>query len=118
MHQDNPPESGTLNNRARNLSLLLLILMALHVFWGLTAIMAVLIAHVKLASTRDTIYHSHLIWHIKTFWAGFCGYAVAIWAWSTHDLQWPVLAMFAFIAYRLAVHLRHWMTYQSISRIV
>jgi uncharacterized membrane protein len=54
---------------AKSLALTVYILYAIGFFTGLTALIGVIIAHVK-ASTADEISRSHFRFQIRTFWIG------------------------------------------------
>lgn len=52
---------------------LTLVIYGLYVFswlFGVTALIGVIIAHVKRDDARGTVYESHLTWLIRTFWWG------------------------------------------------
>jgi uncharacterized membrane protein len=51
-------------------------LMAAYFFFGITAIVAVIINYVKLEETRGTWLESHFRWQIGTFWLGLIGHAI------------------------------------------
>lgn len=46
------------------------VLQALSFFWGITAIIGVIVDYVKLDDARGTWLESHLRWQIRTFWWG------------------------------------------------
>ena len=95
-----------------------MLLQALHILFGITAIIGMLIAHTHLASTKGTIYYSHLKWQLVTFWCAFAGYAIAAGLWMYTDNSWPVLVVAGFVAYRLVVNVRRWLSEQPIDRIL
>ncbi len=45
-------------------------LQALSFFWGLPAVVALIINLVKREDARGTVYESHFDWQIRTFWWG------------------------------------------------
>jgi uncharacterized membrane protein len=45
-------------------------LQALSFFWGLPALVGVIINYVKRDAARGTVYESHFEWQIRTFWWG------------------------------------------------
>jgi uncharacterized membrane protein len=45
-------------------------LQALSFFWGLPAIVAIIIDYVKREDARGTVYETHIDWQISTFWWG------------------------------------------------
>lgn len=55
---------------ARQITLITYILYGLSFFVGVTAIVAIIINHVKLEDLRGTLYESHFRWQIRTFWWG------------------------------------------------
>lgn len=102
--------------KARSLALLGIILQGLHVLFGITAIIGILVAHTRLMSTQNTVYHSHIRWQIVTFWTAFAGYIAAFWLWLQHDQIWLLFAVALYVAYRLIVSLLHWQTAREIHR--
>lgn len=106
------------NQRSRSLSLLGILLQSLHFLFGITAIIGMLIAHSRLASTKGTIYYSHLKWQLVTFWCAFAGYAVSAWLWVHTELHWPALVVAGFVIYRLCINAHNWYTEQSIDRLL
>ena len=46
------------------------VLQALSFFWGITAIIGVIVDYVKLDDARGTWLESHFRWQIRTFWWG------------------------------------------------
>ncbi len=95
-----------------------MLLLALHVLFGVTGIMAMLVAHTRLKSTIDTPYYSHLHWQIVTFWVALSGYVVAVWVWNQTSLLWPVWLVTGFVTYRLLVNLHHWLASLAITRTI
>ena len=106
---------GTLE-KARKLSLLGIILQALHPLFGITAVIGFLVAITSKKSTEGTLYQSHIKWQIVTFWFGFVGYAVAFFLWSKLGITWPVVLVFLFIAYRVFSNINRWLHKQALER--
>ncbi|MBN2690776.1 MAG: hypothetical protein JXR43_02810 [Burkholderiaceae bacterium] len=52
----------------KTLVLAIYVLQALSFFWGITAVIGVIIAYVKRDDARGTWLDSHLRWQIRTFW--------------------------------------------------
>jgi uncharacterized membrane protein len=52
----------------KTLVLAIYVLQALSFFWGITAVIGVIIAYVKRDDARGTWLDSHLQWQIRTFW--------------------------------------------------
>jgi uncharacterized membrane protein len=53
-------------------------LQALSFFWGLPALVAVIINYVKREDARGTLYESHFTWQIRSFWWGLLWLAVGV----------------------------------------
>ncbi len=71
---DQPPLPPTAEEeRLRSIVLVSYILMAVGAFVGLTAVIAVIICHIKRAEAVATIYESHYTWLIRTFWWSLLG---------------------------------------------
>jgi len=113
-----PPASESTDHQARQLALLGILLQALHVLFGITAIIGVLVAHTKIGSTQGTIYYSHLRWQIATFWMAFAGYAAGLYIWTSQQYPWMTLAVLAWVIYRLIISLRYWRKSAAIDRIM
>lgn len=90
------PVSDAGTEAERNTLLITYVLHALAPFTALTAIIAVIISHIKVGETQNEFIRSHHSWLIRTFWwgllwtvissilvfvlIGFIGYAaVALW---------------------------------------
>ena len=54
----------------KNVTLTGYTLQALSFFWGLPAIVGLVINYVKRDDARGTLYESHFDWQIRTFWWG------------------------------------------------
>jgi uncharacterized membrane protein len=104
--------------QSRRLALLGILLQVLHILFGITAIIGMLIAHTHLASTKGTLYYSHLKWQLVTFWCAFFGYTIAVRLWMNTDIRWPVFVVAGFVTYRLAVNIQYWLSEQPIDRIL
>ena len=63
---------GTLSNESestfRNYALLVHGLYILSIFFFLPALVGVVIAYLKRGEAKDSIYHSHFVYAIRTFW--------------------------------------------------
>ena len=102
--------------KSRQLALLGILLQCLHVLFGITAVIGVLIAHNKIQSTAGTVYHSQLRWQLITFWVGLFAYALAIYFWITQSMIWPIVLVFAFVLYRLITSIIYWQRSQALKR--
>jgi uncharacterized membrane protein len=54
----------------RNITLVVYALQALSFFWGVPAIVGVIINYIKRDEARGTLYESHFDWQIRSFWWG------------------------------------------------
>lgn len=104
------------HSKSRQLALLGILLQCLHVLFGITAIIGVLITHNKIHSTTGTVYYSQLRWQLITFWVGFFAYAVAIYLWLTQSMIWPVALVLAFVLYRLITSIVFWRQARALER--
>ncbi|MCB1755367.1 MAG: hypothetical protein KDJ38_07585 [Gammaproteobacteria bacterium] len=66
-----------------NLALLVYLLQLLSILFGITAIIGILINHVKFGELKDSLAGTHFRWQIVTFWLGL---AVAAAGWLTGGL--------------------------------
>ena len=54
----------------KNVTMVVYALQALSFFWGVPAIVGVIVNYIKREDVRGTIYESHFDWQIRTFWWG------------------------------------------------
>jgi len=102
--------------KSRKLSLLGIILQALHPLFAITAIIGLFVSIMSLKSTEGTIYYSHLKWQVVTFWIGLVAYALALFVWSRFGLAWPIIVTFLFVAYRVVTNFKHWARTEPLER--
>ncbi|SMF40418.1 DUF4870 family protein [Pseudogulbenkiania subflava] len=62
--------------KLNNLTLAVYILQAASLFVGVTAIVGIVINYLKRDDTRGTLYESHFLWQMRTFWWGLLGLAL------------------------------------------
>jgi uncharacterized membrane protein len=105
-------------NRARQLALLGILLQALYVLFGITAIIGVLIAHVQLERASGSIYHSQIRWQIITFWTGLFAYFLAAILWLRLGIAWPAWLAFIYTVYRIGSSIWFWSARQPANRII
>ena len=103
---------------ARQLVLLGILLQTLHVLFGVTAIIGVLVTQTRTRSTKGSVYQSHLHWQFVTFWIGAAGYTLGFYVWATHGNPWLVLLVLFFVFYRLVVSVIYWRAAKAMNRIV
>ncbi|MFZ4650336.1 MAG: DUF4870 family protein [Rubrivivax sp.] len=57
-------------NGLRTVTLAVYVLQALSLFFGVSALVAIIINYVKRDDVAGTVYQSHFDWQIRTFWWG------------------------------------------------
>ena len=57
-------------NNLKQITMVVYVLQALSFFFGVTAIVGVVINYVKRDDAAGTVYASHFDWQIRTFWWG------------------------------------------------
>lgn len=62
---------------AYNQTILVYLLLLLHPIYGITALIGVIVCHMKQEVTQNTVFESHRRWQIWTFWTGAIGYAAS-----------------------------------------
>jgi uncharacterized membrane protein len=105
-------------DRARQLALLGIVLQALHVLFGVTAIIGVLVTQTRIRSTVGTVYYSQLRWQFVTFWIALCGYAIGLYLWLNANLMSGILTTFVVVLYRILVNVWHWKRATAIQRFL
>jgi uncharacterized membrane protein len=106
-----PPSTLLLRDdpAARQITLITYVLYGLSMFVGVTAIVAIIINHVKLDDLRGTLYESHFRWQIRTFWWGLLwtviGFAL-VWALGLGFLVLGVLGIWWI--YRMVRGILNW----------
>lgn len=110
--------AGVENSLARRLVVLGLLLQALHVLFGITAIMGMFINHMLVEKSKDTLYYSHIRWQLMTFWVSAALYALAFYAWLQLGLLWPAVLVLLFTIYRIGIGIYYFITDQPIERLI
>ena len=54
----------------KNVTMVVYALQALSFFWGVPALVGVIVNYIKREDVRGTIYESHFDWQIRSFWWG------------------------------------------------
>lgn len=105
-----------IDNQAKRLVILGLLLQGLHVLFGFTAIMGMFINHMLINKSKDTVYHSHLRWQLITFWLCAALYLLAFLCWYYTGALWPALIVLLFTFYRIAISAYYCMQDAPINR--
>lgn len=99
----NSNQQNLADDPAKRLVVLGLLLQALHVLFGFTAIMGMFINHMLIDQSKNTIHHSHIRWQLITFWVSATLYALSFFAWYRYDIIWPFVTVLLFTFYRIAI---------------
>lgn len=110
-----PPVQLAKDN-ARRLTLFGMLLQILHVLFGVTALLGIIITQTHKHTTAGSVYESHLRWQFVTFWMGLAGYVPAFYLWITQSTPWLVVAVFILVAYRIIVSCNAWARHRPIDR--
>lgn len=110
-------ESEAQTRDSRQLVLLGIVLQVLHILFGVTAIIGVLVTQTRTDSTRGTVYESQLRWQFVTFWMGLAGYAMGFYVWATYGNPWLVPLILLIIMYRLVVSAVYWRAEKPMKRM-
>lgn len=62
----------------RQIATLVYVLQAMSFFVGFTAVIGVILNHLRLAEVEGTWLESHFIWQIRTFWLGLLGGVIGV----------------------------------------
>ncbi len=86
----------------RTVVLVVYVLQALSFFWGLPAIVAIVIDYIKRGDARGTVYETHIEWQIRTFWWGLLWTVLGIASMALFGLGFIVLAVaYVWMIYRV-----------------
>lgn len=107
----------THDDTARQLTLLGIVLQALHVLFGITAIMSFVINSVQAHKAKETIYESQIRWQQWTFLSGFAGYISGFWVFSKSGNYTLLLFVGMFVLYRIATSVYYWTKRRAITRL-
>lgn len=102
MNTETEHETITVDKSQKNLVMVVYALYALSFITGLTAIIGVVIAHVKKGEMPGSLYDAHFSYQIRTFWWSLLGALIA------------VLTMFIVIGFFLAFAVAIWFIYRIV----
>lgn len=105
-----------IDNQAKRLVILGLLLQGLHVLFGFTAIMGMFVNHMLIDKSKNTVYHSHVRWQLITFWLCAALYLLAFLSWYYTGALWPALIVLLFAFYRIAISAYYCMQEKPIKR--
>jgi len=111
MHNEN-------ENSAKKLVVLGLLLQALHVLFGFTAIMGMFINHMLIDQSKNTVYHSQIRWQLVTFWLCAVLYFLSFLAWHNTGALWPAATVLLFSCYRIGISIYYCMVAEPIERFI
>jgi len=95
------PEQSAKEKAAQSQSTLIYLLYALHLLFGVTALIGVIICHMKKNVTDGTIYQSHRIWQLWTFWTAAIGYSAGVYYWLSMGSINVLILTFGWVYYRI-----------------
>lgn len=96
-------QPATKNNleKARRLGVLGYLLQLLHVLFGVTAIIGMLINHTRLDDVKNTFVESHIRWQLTTFWLLTAAYIAAFFYWHSSGNTALIILVLAVALYRI-----------------
>lgn len=109
---------NTKDSDAKRLVMLGLMLQALHIMFGFTAIMGMFINHMMIDQSKNTVYHTHIRWQLVTFWLCAALYAAAFFVWYHYGLLWPVATVLLFTFYRIITCAYYYLHEEPLERIL
>lgn len=107
--------TGSTVTTDRQIALLGILLLALHVVYGITAIIGMLINH-TLGTRVRAPYDTHIRWQLATFWVAAFGYLGAIHLWMNDGQRWPLALVALWTLYRIASNVWYWLRARPIER--
>jgi len=102
--QSDTPRSGhsyVHNSRAANLALLVYLLQLLHILFGITAVIGMLVNHTLQHRVTGSYIESHFSWQKWTFWLLAPAYLLAFLYWSQSGQSWAIFVVLAIALYRI-----------------
>jgi len=90
------------NARAAQLGLLVYLLQLLHILFGVTAVIGMLVNHTLQHRVVGTYIESHFNWQKLTFWLLAPAYLAAFAFWSERQQSWAIFVVLAIALYRIA----------------
>ena len=94
--------TATMDADAYKQTILVYLLYALHMLFGITALIGVIVCHTRKPSKINAVYSSHKVWQRWTFWAGLLGYSAGFYYWNTRGSPIILVVTFLWAHYRIA----------------
>ncbi len=101
MQHDQPSEPDALIQQATRLGVLGYLLQLLHVLFGVTAVMGMLINHTRGSDVKGTYVESHIRWQVVSFWLLGAAYILAFFYWHSSGNHWLILLTLVVALYRI-----------------
>jgi uncharacterized membrane protein len=92
-------------NVEKRFAILGLVLQALHVLFGVTAILGMFLTLSQLKQLKNPMWIQHCRWQLFTFWVGAAAYAVGLFVGFSYGLWWPFVLAAVWVSYRLLTSL-------------
>ncbi len=99
---DTPDSQARMSPDAYRQTTLVYLLYALHMLFGVTALIGVIICHTRKPDKVNKVYSSHKVWQLWTFWAGLLGYSAGFYYWTTRGSLMILGVTFIWAHYRVA----------------
>ena len=90
------------NSRVAQLGLLVYLLQLLHLLFGITAVIGMLVNHTLQHRVVGSHVESHFRWQKLTFWLLAPAYLAAFVFWSRSGEYWVIFVVLAIALYRIA----------------
>jgi len=85
----------------RRFAILGVILQALHVLFGVTAILGMYLTLARMPKVNSALWREHYRWQLATFWAGAALYAVTVFIGWKFGQWWPFVLAAMWVSYRI-----------------
>lgn len=89
------------DNDERRFALLGVLLQALHVLFGVTALLGMFLTLGRLSSMTSDLWREHCRWQLTTFWVGAGLYAITLIIGFRFELWWPFVLSAMWVTYRI-----------------
>ncbi len=94
-------EQERAEDRAYKLALVVYLLQSLHVLFGITAVIGMLINHTNNHNVAATFAESHFKWQKMTFWLAALAYALSFYLWLHYGWWQALVLVLLWVTYRI-----------------
>ncbi len=85
----------------RRFALLGVLLQALHVLFGVTAVLGMYLTITRLPTMKNALWIEHCRWQVFTFWVGAAAYFITLVIGFRFGLWWPFILAAMWVSYRI-----------------